>query len=191
MFDVLATQLINGTPETSAVYRTADGNHRRRRYRPVKIRNVISGVVTTHPSIYDTLEHYPKIYPQIVNLLIKDPERIWNDLQAKEEGDITPWHIKSTYENDKPITGRKNKIIHLTNKKTGATVLRDSKGAMDLLQTSNTTISKLLTGTCSYKDMFSWVVRYATREDLKAHPEFKFVTFRMVLHVPKGTIRNV
>ncbi len=186
MFDRLATNLLNGRPRTSNLYRdgatqTNESVRVSPNVRPVKVRNTVTGVVTYHPSVHDVLKHYPGTYPQLVAALIGNQGRVWNNIQIKDESDETPWpDPKQDVVKNK--AGNKFVLFLLKNKETHDLRIETRIDAAKLLEASPATINSIALGISQDRPSYKWTVRYASPEDLVLVPTFHFNPAVMIFH---------
>ncbi len=186
MFDRLASNLLKGRPRTSNLYRdgaapAAETPRASANVRPIKVRNVITGVITYHPSVHDALKHYPGTYPQLVAALIQNQGRIWNNIQIKDESDETPW-ADAKQDVVKNKAGNKFVLFLLENKETHELRIETRIDAGKFMGINPATINSIALGIAQDRPSYRWTVCYARPEDLQRVPAFNFNPTVMVFH---------
>ncbi len=184
MFDIIARNLVAGTPVTSEVYKPEHSGHGNSR--AIKIRNVETGKITYHPSVYDALSTYPRSYPKILTALIREPSRVWKNLQVKDASDDTPWAEPVAYQVPPDKTGGKFVVICMEHKTTGAVWLGTREQAAKILGIKHYTVSAMARGISTGRARYEWTVRYATETDIRKSPMFKYDARKMTLRDPKN-----
>ncbi len=185
MFDRLASNLLQGRPRTSTYYRD-DSNQPAQTHRAntgvrsVKVRNIVTGAITHHPSIRDAVKHYPGAYAQLIDALIKNQGRVWNNIQVKDASDETAWPDAKTPAKHK--AGNKFVLFLLEHKETKELKIETRIDAAKVLGVNPATINSMGLGIAPDRPSYQWTVRYARKDDLARVPAFNFDPRAMIFH---------